>query len=452
MRFFISRHVVAAITLLVLTAVPVSVVRAVDEFDKPPISYRDSTASNCCSQLQQRLADGTQKLRFDADSGYLRSLLTALDVPVESQMLVFSKTSLQQRRIAPETPRAIYFNDCVYIGYCQSGDVLELSAVDPELGAVFYTLDQQPSETPQLERRNDNCMVCHSSSRTGGIPGHVVRSLFVDEDGHPLYSAGSRMVDHTTPIADRWGGWYVTGTHGEQTHVGNLIVTGRRVSEPVENAEGQNVKDLTSRLSVDRYLSAYSDIVALMVLEHQTMVHNRITKASFATRQAFHYEKTMNEILGYGEDNRLDSTQRRIATASDDLIEALLLVDEARLTAPIRGTSGFAEVFAKAGRPDSQGRSLRDLDLNRRMFRYPCSYLIYSEAFDALPQATRDYIWQKLWQILSGEDQSDTFAHLSKQDRRAIIEILCDTKPGLPEYWKVPQDAQISFAAPKEGT
>ncbi|MCP4174450.1 MAG: hypothetical protein GY758_27180, partial [Fuerstiella sp.] len=364
------------------------------------------------------------------------------------QMLVFSKTSLQLRRITPRTPRAIYFADDIYVGYCQSGDVLEISAVDPQLGSVFYTLNQEQTETPRFDRRNDNCIVCHASSRTRGVPGHVVRSLYVDAGGQPMFSAGSRTVDHTTPIKDRWGGWYVTGTHGDQSHVGNLIVRTKRVPDQVDNSQGQNVLDLQDRFNVDRYISPHSDIVALMVMEHQTLVHNCLTKANFATRQALHYEKTMNGILDYGEDNRLDSTVRRIANAGDDLIEAILMVDEAPLTSPVKGTSGYTDVFTKNGERDSQGRSLRDFDLSQRMFRYPCSYLVYSESFNKLPKPVYDYVWQQLGKILSGEDSSEKFNHLSKTDRKAIAEILRDTKPTLPAHWATPPGVKVSLATP----
>ena len=263
-----------------------------------------------------------------------------------------------------------------------------------------------------------------------------------------MFSAGSRTVDHTTPIKDRWGGWYVTGTHGEQSHVGNLIVRTKRVEEPVENSAGQNVLDLKDRFNVDRYISPHSDIVALMVMEHQTLVHNCLTKANFATRQALHYEKTMNEVLNYDKDNRLESTNRRIANAGDDLIEALLMVDEAPLTSPVKGTSGYSDVFTKTGVRDSHGRSLRDLDLSHRMFRYPCSYLIQSESFEELPQPMLNYVWQQLGKILSGEDQSEKFAHLSVSDRRAIAEILRDTKPALPAHWATTPGPRVSLATP----
>ncbi|NQV28991.1 MAG: hypothetical protein HQ518_31940 [Rhodopirellula sp.] len=408
---------------------------AADEFDRPPINYRDSSPDNCISRLQAGIDSGRQTLTFDMEHGYLKAVLASLSVPVESQMLVFSKTSLQRHRISPRTPRALYFNDDVYIGYCQSGDVLEVSVVDPQLGTVFYTLDQESSDEPRFERRIDNCLICHSSSRTGGVPGHVVRSLFVDASGQPLFSAGSRTVDHTTPMKDRWGGWYVTGTHGSQSHVGNLITRTKRVYEPVDNSQGHNVEDLSKRFRVSHYLTSHSDIVALMVMEHQTLVHNRLTNASYETRKALHYEQTMNEALGNEPGHRLESTTRRVHSAGDDLVEALLLVDEAPLSAAIRGTSGYTELFAKSGKRDAQGRSLRDFDLNTRLFRYPCSYLIYSEAFDALPAEMREHVWHRLWEVLTATEPEKKFSHLSASDRAAIVEIIRETKTGLPDYW-----------------
>jgi len=431
------RFSVAAILILLSASHHAGQLRAQDEFEREPILYSKTTPENRVSAVQARINTGELNLTYTPEHGYLPALLKALEVPVESQTLVFSKTSLQMRRISPRTPRAIFFNDDVYVGFCQSGDVLEISAVDPQLGTVFYSLDQRPSERPHIQRQTDSCLVCHSSSRMEGVPGHVIRSLYVDSGGQPLLAAGSRTVDHTTPIEERWGGWYVTGTHGSQKHLGNLVIRGRDVVEPVDNSDGHNVVDLKYRINPDRYLSKHSDIVALMVLEHQVLVHNRLTKASFETRQALAYDEMMNRTLENPPGTQLESTTRRIKNTGDRLVDALLFVGEAKLSEPMRGTSGYAEQFAQAGPHDKQGRSLRDLDLTMRMFKYPCSYLIYSEAFDRLPQPSKDYVLQRLWDILSGNDPSEKFAHLSANDREAILEILRDTKSDLPDYWEI---------------
>ena len=433
------RHACSVVTLTatLFALVTGTLLRADDEFERAPILYSESKPNNRITDVQARIDRGELNLEYSAEFGYLPALLKELQVPVESQSLVFSKTSLQMRRISPRTPRAIYFNDDVYVGFCQSGEVLEISAVDPQLGAVFYSLDQRQMDKPHIARRTENCLVCHSSSRVEGVPGHVIRSLYVDNSGQPLLSGGSRTVDHTTPIDQRWGGWYVTGTHGDQKHLGNLTVKGRDFVEPVDNSEGHNVVDLKFRINPDRYLTAHSDIVALMVLEHQALVHNRLTRANFDTRQALAYEASINEAMEKPEGTELESTMRRIRSTGDRLVQALLFTDEAKLTAPIAGTSGYAEQFASSGPRDKQGRSLRDLDMTTRMFKYPCSYSIYSKSFDELPPQSRDYVLQRLWDVLSGKDQSKEFNHLSPADRRAILEILYETKTGLPEYWQI---------------
>jgi hypothetical protein len=430
----------ASLASLMLLAGYAAESTADDDFERPPIEYSSSRPDNCVSRLVERLTLGEQKLEYSRKQGYLPALLKALDVPISSQMLIFSKTSLQRSHITPRTPRAIYFNDDVYVGFCKSGDVLEVSAIDPHLGAVFYTVNQKKPDAPQIVRQTENCLICHSSSRSESVPGLLVRSLFTGKTGEPILSAGGYSVDHTTPLEHRWGGWYVTGTHGNQRHMGNLVVAGVEVHEPIENAKGQNVTSLSDRFAAGEYLSSHSDIVALMMLEHQTLVHNRITKANFEARSALHYQAEINRSLGEPVDKRWESVTHRIQSAGDSLVEALLLVDEAKLSAEIKGTSGFAEEFLRRGPRDSKGRSLRDLNLKERMFKYPCSYLIYSTSFDALPDEMRAYVWQRMWDLLSGKSNDAKYDHLSAEDRRAIIEILQVTKAGLPEYWNCDAD------------
>jgi len=399
------------------------------EFEQPPIRYSQSQPENRVSRLIERVSAGEVQLKYEERLGYLRSLLAEFDVPVSSQMLVFSKTSLQRQRIAPRTPRALYFTDDVYVGYCQQGDVLEISAVDPQLGTVFYTLDQHDADKPRFLRQTDNCLICHGSSQTKDVPGHLVRSVFSDAGGLPILSAGTYRIDHTSPLEKRWGSWYVTGTHGEQKHLGNLIIRGQSLPDDVDNSSGLNLVGLAGRFDTSRYLSPHSDIVALMVLEHQADAHNYITRANFLTRQAMHYQQALNRELHEPADHLWESTKSRIKNAGEPLVEYLLFSGEAKLTAPIRGVSGFAEEFASLGPRDSQGRSLRVFDLTTRLFKYPCSYLIYSPSFAALPKEVKDYVLQRLQEVLSGADHSDKFAHLTAGDRRAIREILAQTLP-----------------------
>lgn len=402
--------------------------------DHPAIQYDKAPVDDEVTRLQHRLDTGEVKLQFEDQFGYLRSVLKALDMPLTSQVLVFSKTSFQAPRIGPRMPRALYFKDDLAVGFVRTGDVLEFAALDPRQGEVFYTLDQDPSVKPHFERR-DTCLQCHQSGGTFGIPGLMVRSVFPDSTGMPLFGAGTFITDHRSPLKERWGGWYVTGTHGDQTHMGNAVVQDRSQPEKLETDGTQNVTDLSSRIDTEAYLTPHSDIVALMTLEHQTQMINLIVRVGWETRIALHDNAALNKELGEPVTEVSESTTHRINAAVEEMLDYMLFTEETVLTAPIKGTSGFAEAFEKQGPRDDKGRSLRDFDMKTRMFRYPCSYMIYSEAFDAMPSAAKDRLYKRLWEVLTGKDTSKQFARLTATDRQAILEILRSTKKELPAYW-----------------
>lgn len=408
---------------------------AQDDFDRAPILYSQTAPDNAVSRLQAALDGGERALLHEPGVGYLRSLLDALEVPVSSQTLVFSKTSLQRHRISPRTPRALYYNDDVYIGFCQLGEVLEVSIADPQLGTVFYTLDQSPDAAPEFVRQTDNCLICHGGSQTRNIPGHVLRSTYPDGSGQPILASGTYRTDHATPLKHRWGGWYVTGRHGEQQHLGNRIYRGRPSEDGPVDGSGFNVTDLSDRIRPSAYLSSHSDLVALMVLEHQAGGHNVLTRAAFDTRMALHREDSLNRELHEKPDHRWDSTNTILKSSAESLVKYFLMSGEVELSSPVAGTSAFTKQFPLRGPRDSQGRSLRDLDLQTRLFRHPCSYLIYTASFDALPAELRDRFWDRMDDVLAGNDPSPDFAHLSPDDRQAIREILIATKSGLPTGW-----------------
>ena len=405
------------------------------DFEQPPIDYLKAQPDDAITKLQERIDAGEAELEHEDGLGYLRSVLDALDVPVSSQALVFSKTSFQLRRISPRTPRAIYFGDDVYVGWVRGGDVMEFSTVDTKLGANFYTLSQDEALRPQFRRHTHTCLQCHGSSMTKGVPGHMVRSVYAQPDGQPLLRAGTYKSDHTSPLKERWGGWYVTGQHGSQRHLGNAFV--RRADDPrdLDMDKGANVTDLKSHFWTKGYLSGHSDIAALMVLEHQATMHNLITRANFLTRIALRDGAVMNEMLERPDGFCSESTKRRIQSATEPAVEYMLFSDEARLTDQIVGTAGFADEFASRGPHDKQGRSFRQMDLRTRLFKYRCSYLIYSAAFDELPAPAKARIYQRLWEVLTGKDTSEEFQHLTPGERQAILEILRETKQGLPDYW-----------------
>ncbi len=401
-----------------------------DEYEQPPIEYSASSPDNCISQLQSAIDRNEVTLKRDAKQGYLRDLLEKLKISPASQILVFLKTSMQRDRIAPRTPRAIYSNDDVYVGYCHNGDVIETSIADPRLGAVFYTLDQTAKEKPGLVRQTQSCLQCHSTSQTDYIPGFLMRSLYVDAGGLPILSEGGHYVDDTTPMEDRWGGWYVTGKLGGQQHLGNLIIRDHDAPKPWKSDTSQDVADLNDRISASNYLTPSSDAVALMVFTHQTYVHNLVMKANFTARQALSYQAMFNRSLGKPESEPLESVTHRIESAGEKLMQGLLFANEAPIEKPIDGSSGFADKFAQSGPRDHQGCSLRDFDLSSRLFKYPCSYLIYSRPFDELPPIMKAYVAKRIEEILA-DGGGDAYSHLTSADRQAISEILHETKPEL---------------------
>jgi hypothetical protein len=429
--------IVRIIFLLLGLSVATTAAAAPFEYDQDPINYSTGPVNDPIAVLQRRIERGEVKLSYDPRVGYLKSLLEELKIPVSSQVLVFSKTSFQRNRISPKTPRALYFNDDVYVGYCVGGDVLEISSTDPTQGAIFYTVAQKPGHDARFLRQTHACLQCHdSSSLTGGVPGHIVRSVFTDATGQPLLSAGTFRTTQESPLKERWGGWYVTGTHGKQVHLGNGFLEDEEHPEKFDATAGGNVTSLADRFDASSYLSGHSDIVALMVLEHQTQMHNLITKANYLTRIAMRDQAEMNKALGEPADRTSDSTRSRIKHAAEPLVKYMLFADEAKLTDRIEGTSTFAADFQSRGAKDAKGRSLRDLDLSTRLFKHPCSYLIYSDSFNELPDILKQQIYARLWAILSGEDKGKEFAHLTAADRKAILEILRETKSDLPDAWR----------------
>lgn len=406
------------------------------DIEHEPINYLKAPLADPISTLQKRLNADEVRLTFDDKGGYLASVLKSLNVSETSQMLVFSKTSFQRSRINPRTPRAIYFNDDVYIGWCQNGDVVEVTAVDPQLGGVFYSLDQEEVDHPKFARHTDTCTLCHASSVTQGVPGHLVRSVFPDSSGNPILSTTTYRTTSQSPLKERWGGWYVSGTHGRQRHMGNMIAKSPREPEAFNPDAGANVTDLSKLINVDPYLTPHSDIVAFLVFEHQAPAHNALTLANYQAKLALRDEDILRKMDKDPNTPRTEGIQRRLDHSADLVLKHFLFVEEALLTDRVQGVSGFAEQFSARGPRDKRGRSLRDFNLQTRIFQYPCSYLIYSAAFDGLPTELKGIFYRKLHDVLTGIDQSSTYQHLSKEDRQAILAILLDTKPDLPQSWR----------------
>ena len=400
------------------------------EFEREPIAYSETPSQTRVSNLQKQLDANQVTISYTAARGYLPALLSHLKLPLASQLLVYSRTSAQ-RQISPQQPRAIYFNDDTYLGWVPSGDVIELLAMDAQQGAIFYTFPRQRQKQPRFTRDGGQCLLCHASARTLRVPAPVVRSVIVDRQGQSLFGSGSYTTDHRTPFHKRWGGWYVTGTHGNIRHRGNVMIRDYRVPEELDREAGANITSLSGLLQTDVFPSRHSDLVAILVLDHQARMHNLLTLANFEARLAIAYDESLNEALDRPMNYRSQTTQRRIATAAEKVLRYMLFSGEPRLRSAVQGTSRFTQQFTHRGPRDRRGRSLRDFDLQTRLFAYPCSYLIYSPSFASLPTPVKKHIADRLHEILTGQDKTKPFRHLSLPVRQSIREILEDTAHGL---------------------
>jgi len=396
--------------------------------EHPSIGYADRPARDPVAELNRKVQEGSVELKFEPSQGYLRSVLKALDVPIESQIVVFAKTSVQASKISRSNPRTLFFNDSVVVGWVHGG-FMELAAQDPQQGIIFYTLDQSlrgnqertiKLPTVPLFKRQNDCLACHISYATLGVPGMLVRSALPGSDDFPIRRLGDYLTDHRSPLEERWGGWYVTGRGGAVKHLGNIILANPEAS--ASSISSETLQTLSRRFDTSEYLSPYSDIAALMVFDHQMRMNNLLTRVGWEAR--------------YAADEHRKDQAAHVRDAVNELVDYLLFIDEVPLPHRVEGTSGFAEKFSALGPHDSKGRSLHQLDLERRLMRYPCSYMIYTEAFDNLPGEVREASLQRMWQILSGQETGRRYARLSFSDRQTVVDILRETKPGLPVYFK----------------
>lgn len=388
------------------------------DVEYPFIRYANASRSDRIAALAQRLAAREARLELRSPRGYLDSLLEALDIDPASQTLVFSATSLQTGSIRPHTPRAIYFDDDVYIAWTQGGGPIEIASMDPQLGPVFYTLEHRNGA--DFESQVERCLRCHDSFSLsgGGVPRFITGSGYIGTRGDIVTHEGWILTSQRTPLRSRWGGWYVTGRHGEAVHLGNIVV--RKIADltDLESLRRGNLDTLDGVVDTSLYAAPGSDIVALLVMQHQIDVQNQISRVNYKVRAA----------LEAGDEGGL-GLNAAVAELAEPLVEAMLFVGEASLPSPVSGSSHFRERFERRGPFDRAGRTLRALDLEKRLMRYPLSYLVYSAAFDALPEIAQRQVYRRFAEVLRGRDRDEKFAHLSDTDRALLLEILSSTKP-----------------------
>ncbi|MFT5906518.1 MAG: hypothetical protein ACI9E1_002128 [Cryomorphaceae bacterium] len=396
---------------------------AVDFFELGPIHYSESNPNNAASELTKKQFKPKDNAYNDLD--FLKSVLKELNVPEESQLLVYSKTSLQKKRIFPRYPRALYFSDSTYVGYVPGGDV-EVITHDPKLGLVFYLINPEkanpdkagsnPKFGYKVKRRKD-CLSCHVSSRTRGVPGLFARSVVTDDQGEMDNKQASHFVDDETPLEHRWGGWYVTGNWSGISHMGNDF-NGESKLEKLDSLKG--------RIEVSRYLKDTSDIAALLVLEHQCKIHTILVESKMQYQRSIHLENALRLIGSIDEKN---SSSMRIAKRSaEEVVESLLFCNEAKIEGfGIEGNNEFEEAFIAQAKLSKAGKHLRKFRLYGRLFKYRCSYMIHSEAFLALPEVIKKLTFQRIHEILTAETAPKGYEHLKRKEKGTILEILLDT-------------------------
>jgi hypothetical protein len=378
--------------------------------EHPAIQYLTRPTTDRVGALARAIGDGARTLQRDPRTGYLRPILDALGVAVESQLLVFSRTGVQRAHTSPHTPRALFFNRSVVVGYIPGAPMIEIASHDPQQGVVFYTVDQGASRP--VFTRQTMCLTCHVSASTLEVPGVIARSNAVDDEGNVLPQLGSNDVTHETVHPDRWGGWFVTSEgvpapYNQRAHEGNITFSTKG------NTSSQVFIDwINSDPDARGYLSAQSDIVSLLVFDHQMHAINLLTRLNWESRIA---------------------AAREVEGLATELADYLLFTGEVPPSVPLVALPGFARDLASAAPADHLGRSCAQLDLDRRLMRYPCSYMVYSDAFGALPAAVKQAIYARMLERLSTEDvRRAPQVRLTADDRKAVLEILRETKPDFP--------------------
>ncbi|MEK7951224.1 hypothetical protein [Luteolibacter soli] len=381
-------------------------------YELPPIQYSSRKPDDAVARLLKKIE--AHEVSFKGtDAEILRAVLQELNVPVESQIVVFSKTSLQGSLIDPRNPRALYFSDSIYVGWMPGG-LIEVASIDAELGPIYYSLDPQDARNDRRTFvRETECLRCHGGETGREIPSLIARSVAATERGETVAGQAFQLTDDATPFAQRWGGWYVTGYTGMADHLGNAFN-----NQPNPTPSPIRPTDLTEFFDTSKYLAATSDAGALLVFQHQVTMHNVLTRASHRSRRA---------LMEAAADP--EATQSPLASIADEVVDHLLFRGAAPLPGGIEISETFREAFSSNTPRTSDGDSLKDFSNSDRLFANRCSFLIYSESFSALPSPLKTLIFERLHTALQGGTAGERYAYLEPEERRKILAILNETLP-----------------------
>jgi hypothetical protein len=245
----------------------------------------------------------------------------------------------------------------------------------------------------------------------------MVANMDTGPDGKPINLDPAhvfRLTDDRTPFEERYGGWYVTGQTGTMHHRGNVTLD---PADPLTLPPGGlNLASVSDRIAAARYLEPGSDIVALLTLEHQSGFVNLVTRIN-----AQYHGLNNPEVKP-----ALRATQEDIDFSIRELANYMTFADEVALPSPVTGGPDFTREFQARGPSDGQGRSLRQFDLKTRLFRFPLSYMIYSQSFDNLNPAAKAILWRRLYELLQKRGA----------EGNAAIAIVAATRKDAPDFWK----------------
>ncbi len=392
------------------------------EFKAKPHSYLTHKPGDRFAALLPQLIAGEVKLDTSDDKAFLTSLLKALDIPISSQLLVFSASSLQSEIINPRNPRALYFNEDTYVGFVPGGKV-EVISMDPEMGSIFYIFDRLQRGGPMpLIARSEKCFNCHAGNATHRVPGLIAESVLPMLSGASLETYRRDEQGHHIPLNKRFGGWHLTGGHHlTETHANFMGRTSSSRGFVKTAVEPGQMSDL------NLHLLPTSDILPNLVHEHQIGFENRVFHAAYLFRQ----------LMAQSPGLLPTAAKAEIEKHSEDLARYILFADEANLPRQgIEGDATFIREFQRNKKPTAGGVSLKDFDLSSRIFKYRASYMLYTESWQKLPRELKERVYYKMAEGLRDQNPSPAFAHIPADEKRAIRSILKDTLPGLPNWWR----------------
>ena len=421
------------ILLLALCASPAGMAQFYNDYELEPHGYFSKDAKDPTTLLMKRIQRGEVLITEANGKPLVERFLKELKLDKDTQVLVFSKTSLQRRAVSYNNPRAIYFNESVYLGWMPNGRI-EIASFDPELGPLFYFQRQLDDKTSPLFARTRSCLGCHAGDATNFLPGSLGQSVYPDRSGRPLRTIDDyRRSGHHIPFHQRYGGWFVSGNHGAMRHMGNAIATRENGKLSIDREQFANLEKLDRFFRPDAYPSPGSDIAALLVFDHQITMHYRLVEAAYRGRQSLFDSK-----LDPGETDVSKLAKGRsmeeFMEGRDKVIDYMLFREEIAIPKVVCNPD-FRRAFLSNRRPDKKKRSLKDLRLDGRIFENRCSYMIYSPTFEHLPPMLKGAIYRRIHEILTAKNPVEGFEHLEQDEKRRILEILHDTKSDLPAGW-----------------